>query len=300
MAWGNEARPRPRPRSRPSGGRQRLFSLGAPAAVLALTVGLGSGAVGAQETGDDHPAHIHAGTCAELGDVVFPLSNVTAGGAMAAMAAMTGSPEAGAGAAMGEAMGPDSAIPVESSYTVVDADLATIVEGGHAINVHLSEDEIGTYIACGDIGGSLMPGMAGEGGLLLVGLGALNDSGHTGVAALQEMGEQTGVTVFLVASDGAGAAGTPAAAADPTAEEAAVAIVDFAFEPTETTIPVGGSVTWTNEASAPHTATGFEGADFQSGTLTQGETFTETFDEAGTYQYRCEFHASMLATVVVE
>ena len=30
----------------------------------------------AHEEGDSHPAHIHVGTCAALGEIVFPLSNV--------------------------------------------------------------------------------------------------------------------------------------------------------------------------------------------------------------------------------
>ena len=52
-----------------------------------------------------------------------------------------------------ERTGAASAIPVKSSVTVVDMPLQEIIDGGHAINVHLSADEIDTYIACGDIGG---------------------------------------------------------------------------------------------------------------------------------------------------
>jgi hypothetical protein len=69
----------------------------------------------------DHPIHLHSGTCAELGDVVVPLTNVDAEG---------------------------------SSVTDVDVPLATIQDpeiGPHAINIHLSADEISTYVACGDV-----------------------------------------------------------------------------------------------------------------------------------------------------
>jgi len=273
------------------------------ALALVAAVGLGAGVVGAQEDEPTHPAHIHAGTCAELGDVVFPLTDVGAVGGM--MAAMAGTPEAATPAAMAGAIGAGSAVPVETSYTLVDADLATIAEGGHAINVHLSADEIGTYIACGDIGGTVLPGMGGQDGVLLIGLRELNGSGYSGVAALQEMGTRTGITIFLaqgLTTAATGGAATPTAAASPVAaaEEVAVTIQNFAYTPAEVTIPVGGTVTWTNQDPVPHTATGFEGADFQSGTLNQGESFSHTFAEAGTYQYRCEFHAGMLGTVIVE
>ena len=66
-----------------------------------------------------HPAHIHSGTCAELGDVVYPLTDVDASG---------------------------------ESVTIVDSPLADLLTSGpYAINIHLSADEIGTYVACGDI-----------------------------------------------------------------------------------------------------------------------------------------------------
>jgi hypothetical protein len=74
-----------------------------------------------------------------------------------------------------------------------------IIEGGHAVNVHLSDEEIGEYIACGDIGGDLTE----EGGRthLIIGLGELNDSGYSGVAWLGESGNQTEVAVQLIQPD---------------------------------------------------------------------------------------------------
>jgi len=66
-----------------------------------------------------HPAHIHSGSCTQLGDVVYPLTDVDASG---------------------------------ESVTVVDVSLADLqTTGPYAINIHLSADEIGTYVACGDI-----------------------------------------------------------------------------------------------------------------------------------------------------
>ena len=129
-----------------------------------------------------HPAHIHAGTCAELGDVVFPLSDVSSAWLV------DGTPMAGT-----DMTGATDAIPVEVGVTTVAASLADIVAGGHSINVHESAENIGNYIACGDIGGTMM----GESDLA-IGLGTLNDSGFSGVARLHDNGDSTTtVTVYL-------------------------------------------------------------------------------------------------------
>jgi hypothetical protein len=116
-----------------------------------------------------HPAHIHSGSCAELGEVVFPLTDV-------ALPA-------------GEMMGADGGHPVEISDTnLPDVPLQTILDGDHAVNIHLSADEIGTYIACGNIGGVVDSRENGEGQEISVGLTDLNESGYVGVAWLGDDG----------------------------------------------------------------------------------------------------------------
>ena len=126
-----------------------------------------------------HPVHIHSGTCAELGDVVVPLTDV-----------MSAADDA-------ERRGAESAFPVKTSETIVDMPLDAIIDGGHAINVHLSAEEIGSYIACGDIGGVVTTDGGGRTGLVSA-RGELNDSGHHGVAWLGADGEQTEVVVIVI------------------------------------------------------------------------------------------------------
>jgi hypothetical protein len=177
---------------------RRSVSVAALMAVLALAfgamVGFGSRGVVAQEEDTPHPAHIHSGTCATLGDVVYPLSNV--GGPMTNA---SGTPEASM------QMGATDAIPVETSVTTVQTTLSELTGTAYAINVHESADNIGTYIACGDIGGAVM------GSDLAIGLGELNGSGYSGVAWLHDNGDgTTTVTVFLTEEYGA-ETGTPAA-----------------------------------------------------------------------------------------
>lgn len=82
-------------------------------------------------------------------------------------------------------------------------------------------------------------------------------------------------------------------------EKYEVKIKNFAFTPAEMKIKVGETVTWTNEDSAPHTATASDGS-FDSKNLSQGQSFSFTFDKAGTYDYICSVHPSMKAKVIVE
>lgn len=79
---------------------------------------------------------------------------------------------------------------------------------------------------------------------------------------------------------------------------AKVEIVGFAYDPDPVTVQTGGKVTWLNQDSAPHTATAGDGS-FDTGTLDQGKLKSETFKQAGTYDYVCDFHPDMHGTVEV-
>jgi plastocyanin len=80
-------------------------------------------------------------------------------------------------------------------------------------------------------------------------------------------------------------------------DEVRTEIARFAFE-TPIEISVGTSVTWTN-TEEPHTVTARDGS-FDSDRIPQGESFTHTFDEAGTFEYFCQIHPAMEGTVIVE
>jgi plastocyanin len=79
-----------------------------------------------------------------------------------------------------------------------------------------------------------------------------------------------------------------------------VVIDAFAFSPAEITVPVGGSVTWTNaQAGVPHTVTSADVTTFDSGVMASNDTFSFTFTQAGDFAYQCEIHPSMHGTVHV-
>lgn len=127
------------------------------------------------------PVHIHSGDCTNLGEVVTPLTDLVP--------------------AVSDPVGQaDLATTAESSYTNVPLPLADILAAPHAVNVHLSADQIGTYIACGEIGGAVDPT-----GAVIVGLREVNNSGFTGIAFLQPGldGLSTDVSVFIAPVFGA-------------------------------------------------------------------------------------------------
>lgn len=80
-----------------------------------------------------------------------------------------------------------------------------------------------------------------------------------------------------------------------------VLISDFAYNPETITIKKGTTITWTNQDDARHDVAPTGGAaDFQaSELLAKGESYTFTFNTAGTYTYQCSPHPYMTGTVVV-
>jgi plastocyanin len=281
---------------------RRWSTLGIPVAVLTVLLAMSAPLARGQGAEDaPHPAHIHSGTCDNLGDIVAPLSDVTE-------------------LTAGEVFGAPTAVLVKESETDVDLPLGDILSAPHAINIHESAEAIQNYIACGDIGGRVIDGD------LKIGLRELNDSGHHGVAVLAGADDGTGVTVYLT-EEGAGTEAeqdaapdaaptatdapataapteTPADAAQdaeaPAAAEVPVDIRDFAYSPNVVEIAAGDTVTWTNQDEVPHTATGEDRGVLQSGTISPGASFSQVFPEAGEFGYFCEFHPNMSGTVVVQ
>jgi amicyanin len=78
----------------------------------------------------------------------------------------------------------------------------------------------------------------------------------------------------------------------------AVAIADFKFNPATLTVPVGTTVTWTNQDEEPHTLAAKDGSFHSAGIDTHG-TYSFTFTTPGSYDYICSIHPFMTGTVVV-
>ena len=78
-----------------------------------------------------------------------------------------------------------------------------------------------------------------------------------------------------------------------------VMIQNFAFTPATITVPQGTMVTWTNQDGTAHTVTADSGNGPTSGQLQQGQSYSFTFNESGTFTYHCSIHPQMAGTVVV-
>src|SRR5512139_2499914 len=126
-------------------------------------------------------------------------------------------------------------------------------------------------------------GIAAVGVGMVVGCGSGDDSGYGG--------------------GGGGGSGSACTSATATATTA-VSAQDSRFSPACIKVNAGQTVTWTNTGAIPHTVTSEAGApaSFDSGSMDQGEAFSQAFTTKGTYDYRCSFHFSsgMIGTVIVE
>ncbi|HIH10004.1 MAG TPA: hypothetical protein HA254_05040 [Candidatus Diapherotrites archaeon] len=76
-----------------------------------------------------------------------------------------------------------------------------------------------------------------------------------------------------------------------------VRIRDFVYNPSALTVRQGGTVTWVNDDTVPHTVTG---NGFDSGQIAPGGSFTFRFPSAGTFSYYCSIHPAMAGTVTVQ
>lgn len=169
----------------------------------------------------------------------------------------------GSCAALGSIARPLSSVYNGYSTTLLNVPLASLTTGGLAINLHKSIQEIATYTACGDI-----------------------PSVPQGALTPTPTPTQTAAPTPI----------PPALTPTPASTTVSADIQNFTLP--NLTVTVGTTVVWTNRDSASHTSTGV-GGKWQSGNLAQGQSFSYTFREIGTFDYFCENHANMKGKVTV-
>ncbi len=130
--------------------------------------------------GHGKPALLQVGTCDALGAAAFTLIGV-------------GADEDGDDLPIVSptVVGPDAAAELITSTSTVAATVEQIVDGGHAIVVYASDDEMDNPIACGAVGGIQL----GED--LVVGLEQVGEDGQSGIALLRTSGPEATVTIIL-------------------------------------------------------------------------------------------------------
>lgn len=97
-----------------------------------------------------------------------------------------------------------------------------------------------------------------------------------------------------------GTVGTGSNAASSSTQYQVEATAAETFSPESLTISVGDGVQWTSVGSKAHTVTFLNSALPSRDYLPSGDTFYVAFDQAGTFNYVCEFHDGMVGTIIVE
>jgi 3',5'-cyclic-AMP phosphodiesterase len=90
----------------------------------------------------------------------------------------------------------------------------------------------------------------------------------------------------------------PLEAETQTAGARDIAVDNFNFAPSTTSVPVGSTITWTNRDDVPHNIVSAE-RKFKSPVLDTDERFSHRFDDPGTYKYFCSIHPKMTGQIVV-
>jgi len=92
----------------------------------------------------------------------------------------------------------------------------------------------------------------------------------------------------------------PSPSSSPSYSQAAneVYIQNMSFSPASLTVKTNTTVKWTNKDGTAHTVTSTTGI-FNSGNMNGGETYSYTFNSAGTYTYKCTIHSGMTGTITV-
>jgi plastocyanin len=103
-----------------------------------------------------------------------------------------------------------------------------------------------------------------------------------------------------LAACGGGSDSTPAAAQAPAPGGAKVSVQDNTFKPGDITVKSGDTVTFTNDGGVTHTVTATDGADFDSGSLAPGKTFSFVAAGHGKISYVCTIHPGMQGTITVD
>ncbi len=107
----------------------------------------------------------------------------------------------------------------------------------------------------------------------------------------------------LLGACGADDGSTEASPDASTNDESASVIIEASrFDPDELTVAAGTEVVFENLDPYAHTVTSADGSEltYDSGEFGEDETFSQRFDEVGSYDYFCRIHPTMRSTIVVE
>jgi len=123
-------------------------------------------------------------------------------------------------------------------------------------------------------------------------------SGGASIAPTAEPPEAPSAEASVEPSVEASAPAAEACAPSAAGGEVDVAIADFTFDPADIQASVGQTVTFTNNDSAPHTAT-LDDDSCTTPNINEGGSNGLTFNAAGTSPFHCTVHPNMKGTITV-
>ena len=297
-----------------------------------VAVSITPGAVGIGQ-----PIHIHSGSCDDLGGVVYPLTSLDAGMSATTVDVSISSLLSGRFAVNAHKSGPEASVYVACGDLPKRADVltialselnssgqsgtATLVANGSLTDVAVVVTPGAAGVAqpihihassCATLGGVEYPLTSVMNGTSLTSVSVTLESLRDGDFAvnLHKSGAEASVYVSCgnLGGGGAGVAtsgGSGGSGGSTSPPDIQSKIVNFVLE--DITVSIGQTVIWENTDNEPHTvthrATGSDPPsvdnEFRSSTLTQSGQYSHVFNTAGTFQYFCEIHPNMRATITV-
>lgn len=105
----------------------------------------------------------------------------------------------------------------------------------------------------------------------------------------------------IIFAFGASCSNNNSATTDETIATNTVEIKNSTFSPETVTITRGGVITWENKDAQDHQIVSdgnLEG--FESGVISNGDNFSFTFNDTGSFPYHCELHPEMKGIIIVK
>ena len=194
----------------------------------------------------------------------------------------------------------------DGDYTIVNSSPITVSNSlpvvssvviGYSTQQHTSGTFAGDQLTCTPSGGSDADGDV----LTYAFTWYLNGASHSTGQNLDTTGMSSNDVLYCsaVANDGTDNSATVSSSSTTVHTIHNIDIQNMAYSPSSITITAGDIIIWTNLDSMGHSATEDNNL-FDSGLLSNGQTYTLTGLSAGTYGYYCSAHPSMTGTIIVQ
>tara|TARA_Y100000768_G_scaffold320812_1_gene256683 strand:- start:158 stop:3280 length:3123 start_codon:yes stop_codon:yes gene_type:complete len=194
----------------------------------------------------------------------------------------------------------DGSTVTSNSVTIQNsAPVISSVTISYSTQQHSSGTFAGDQLTCNPTGTSDVDGDS----LTLSYTWYLNGASYSNVQSLDTSNMNSGDVVYcsVIASDGTTNSATVSSASTTVYTIYNINIQNMAFSPSTITISAGDIIIWTNLDNMGHTVTEDSSTPvFDSGIISNSQTYTLVGLGVGTYTYHCQPHPSMTGTIIVQ